>query len=242
MAPAIAAVPEEVDVVSSAASRLIPDEMTAGRPILFNVSGPYAAGKDTLIDAVVAAHPGRVHRVTTITTRAASAGADPSYESVSEEELARRTARGRWLVNRQLGGAVAYGTSIDEIERMAAAGFLCVHSIYAGPEGAGRLRELLGRRVFSLGLLAARGGVAEQLAVLRQRLLDRGRDDPATVEAKLTHQGEPLAYVMENPTVPTGDGPLQVFDQVLVNDVREQSVECVLALVARVFGLPESRA
>jgi guanylate kinase len=216
--------------------------MTAGRPILFNVSGPYAVGKDTLIDAVLAAHPGRLHRVSTITTRPAAAGVDPSYESVSEEEFARRTAQGRWLVNRQLGGAVAYGTSIDEIERMASQGRVSVHSIYAGPEGAGKLREAFGRRVFSLGLLAARASVPEQLQVLRRRLLDRGRDDPATLEARLEHQIEPLAYVMENPSVMTGDGPLKVFDQVLVNEVLAQAVECVLALFAQVFGLPSGTA
>jgi guanylate kinase len=216
--------------------------MTAGRPILFNVSGPYAVGKDTLIDAVLAAHPGRLHRVSTITTRPAAAGVDPSYESVSGEEFARRTAQGRWLVNRQLGGAVAYGTSIDEIERMASQGRVCVHSIYAGREGAGKLREVFGRRVFSLGLLAARASVPEQLQVLRRRLLDRGRDDPATLEARLAHQIEPLAYVMENPSVMTGDGPLKVFDQVLVNEVLAQAVECVLALFAQVFGLPANTA
>ncbi|HEV3456333.1 MAG TPA: hypothetical protein VHG32_07220 [Thermoanaerobaculia bacterium] len=216
--------------------------MTAGRPILFNVSGPYAVGKDTLIDAVLAAHPGRLHRVNTITTRPAAAGVDPSYESVSEEEFARRTAQGRWLVNRQLGGAVAYGTSIDEIERMASQGRVSVHSIYAGREGAGKLREVFGRRVFSLGLLAARASVPEQLQVLRRRLLDRGRDDPATLEARLAHQIEPLAYVMENPSVMTGDGPLKVFDQVLVNEVLAQAVECVLALFAQVFGLPANTA
>jgi guanylate kinase len=216
--------------------------MTAGRPILFNVSGPYAVGKDTLIDAVLAAHPGRLHRVNTITTRPAAAGVDPSYESVSAEEFARRTAQGRWLVNRQLGGAVAYGTSIDEIERMASQGRVSVHSIYAGREGAGKLREVFGRRVFSLGLLAARASVPEQLQVLRRRLLDRGRDDPATLEARLAHQIEPLAYVMENPSVMTGDGPLKVFDQVLVNEVLAQAVECVLALFAQVFGLPANTA
>lgn len=212
--------------------------MTSGRPFLFNVSGPYAVGKDTLIDAILAAHPGRVHRVSTITTRPASANVDPSYESVSADEFERRTARGRWLVNHQLGGAVGYGTSIDEIERVAGQGRICVHSIYAGPDGAGKLREAFGRRAFSLGLLAAHGDVASQLEVLRRRLLDRGRDDPATLEARLGHQVETLEYVQQNPVVPTGDGPMRVFDQVSVNEVLAQAIAGVLALFAQVFGLP----
>jgi guanylate kinase len=212
--------------------------MNSTRPILFNISGPYAVGKDTLIDAILAAHPGRVHRVSTITTRPASANVDPSYESVSDKEFKRRTAQGRWIVNHQLGGAVGYGTSIDEIERVASQGLICVHSIYAGPQGAGKLREVFGRRAFSLGLLAAHGSVTSQLEVLRQRLLDRGRDDPATLEARLKHQIETLEYVQKNPVVPTGDGPMKVFDQVSVNEVLTQAVECVLALFAQVFGLP----
>ena len=213
--------------------------MTTSRPILFNISGPYAVGKDTLIDAILAAHPGRVHRVGTITTRPASGNADPTYESVAANEFERRTAQGRWIVNHQLGGAVGYGTSIDEIERVAGQSLICVHSIYAGPEGAGKLREVFGRRVFSLGLLAAHGSVPAQLEVLRRRLLERGRDDPATIEARLKHQIEALAYVQENPLVPTADGPLRAFDQVSVNEVLAQAVECVLALFAQVFGLPE---
>jgi guanylate kinase len=212
--------------------------MSDGRPILFNISGPYAVGKDTLIDAILAAHAGRVHRVSTITTRPASRTADPSYETVSPEELRERTSRGRWLTNHQLAGAVAYGTSIDEIEAMARAGLISVHSIYAGADGAGKLRQVFGRRAYSLGLLATRGDVEAQLAVLRGRLLERGREDPATLEAKLRHQIEPLAYVLANPVVATGDGPLPVFDQVLVNESLPATLQRVLAIFSQVFGLP----
>lgn len=212
--------------------------MNAARPILFNISGPYAVGKDTLIDAILAAHDGRVHRVSTITTRPASRTADPSYESVSADEFRARTARGRWLINDQLSGAVAYGTSVDEIEAMASAGRVSVHSIYAGPPGAGSLRQVFGRRVFSLGLLAADGGVEAQLAVLRGRLLERGREDPATIEAKLRHQIEPLTYVLENPVVATADGPLPVFDRVLVNASLPAAIAGVLAIFDQACGLP----
>jgi ribose 1,5-bisphosphokinase PhnN len=176
--------------------------------------------------------------VSTITTRPASRTADPSYESVSPEEFRARTARGRWLINDQLSGAVAYGTSIDEIEAMASAGRVSVHSIYAAPPGAGRLREVFGRRVFSLGLLAADGGVEAQLAVLRGRLLERGREDPATIEAKLRHQVEPLTYVLENPVIATADGPLPAFDRVLVNESLPAAVARVLELFDQACGVP----
>ncbi|HEY8582624.1 MAG TPA: hypothetical protein VIL49_06745, partial [Capillimicrobium sp.] len=171
------------------------------RPFLLNVSGPYAVGKDTVLNAVIDRYPDRVHRVRTITTRPVKPGDDPSYTQLSPEEFDERVATGRWLVNRQLGGQTAYGTSVDEIHDAAAQGLISVHSVFPGPAGAGRLREVFGRGLLSLGLLASHGSVDEQREVLRARLVGRGRDAPDAIEARLRHQDEPLAYVSANPEV-----------------------------------------
>lgn len=197
---------------------------------MFNISGPYAVGKDTMLNELLARFPQIAHRVRTVTTRPVSSAADPSYEGLTADEFAHRTARGRWIVNFQLSGSVAYGTSIDEIENASAKGLVSVHSIYAGPQGAGRLREVFGRDLFSVGLLASDGGLNDQLKVLRDRLLGRGRDDADTVEARLQHQIAPIEYVKKNPLVETGTGSMRVFDEVLVNETLDIAVERVLAL------------
>src|SRR5689334_6684053 len=136
--------------------------MTASA-ILFNISGPYAVGKDTLLNVVLERYDDRVHRVSTLTTRPSSVDSDPSYTSVSDEELTRMTSVGRWIVTEQLGGSVRYATSLDEIEEQARAGRISIHSIFAGPQGAGQLRRAFGPRLFSVGVLAAHGGLDQQL-------------------------------------------------------------------------------
>src|ERR1017187_7474140 len=103
---------------------------------LLNISGPYGAGKDTLIDAVIAEFGSRVHRVKTLTTRPSSARADPSYTTLEPDEFARTTHGTNWIVNHQLSGTVSYATNLDEIRKASAAGKLCVHAIFAGDAGA----------------------------------------------------------------------------------------------------------
>ncbi len=205
------------------------------RPFLINVSGPYAVGKDTILNALLSRYGDRMHRVHTMTTRPVSADADPTYEQVALEELERRVAAGGWIANYQLSGTTAYGTSITEIREAAARGRICVHSIYAGPAGAGRLREIFGRSLISIGLLAADGTVEDQLAVLRERLLGRDRDDAEAIEARIRHQAEPLQYVLDNPQVETQEGRMPVFDHVLVNHDLETTVGQAVELFERAF-------
>lgn len=205
------------------------------RPILINVSGPYAVGKDTILNALLSRYGDRVHRVHTMTTRAVHPEADPTYEQVTFEELERRVRDGGWIANQQLSGKTAYGTSITEIREAAAAGKICVHSIFAGPDGAGRLREIFGSGLVSIGLLAADGPVENQLSVLRERLVGRSRDDAEAIEARLQHQVEPLQYVLDNPPVETEGGPLPVFDHVVVNQDLDETVATVVGLFEREF-------
>ncbi len=205
------------------------------KPILFNVSGPYAVGKDTILNELVSTFGPRLHRVGTITTRPVSKTADPTYEHVSRREFKRKVSNGRWIANYQLSGLTAYGTSIDEIEDAVRAGSICVHSVFAGEDGAGRLREVFGSRVVSVGLLAAKGTAEEQLETLMSRLLGRQRDEAAAIEARLQHQLGPLRYVIDNPSVMTEDGAMRVFDHVLINENLKDTVKLVVGLLEREF-------
>ena len=46
---------------------------------LFNISGPYAVGKDSVLNHLLKVYPDLIHRVRTMTTRPVSVGDDPSY-------------------------------------------------------------------------------------------------------------------------------------------------------------------
>ena len=204
---------------------------------MFNISGPYAVGKDTVLRHLLTTFEGQVHRVRTITTRPVSPEADPSYQQIDREEFERRITVGRWLVNYQLNDAVAYGTSIDEVEAEAAAGRVSIHSIFPGSAGAGALRTALGERLFSIGMVATTGSVENQLAELRRRLISRGRDDTATIDARLKHQLDPMAFVLQNPSVETPNGWLPVFDQIVINEHLDETMRSVEDLFSVTFGL-----
>ena len=201
------------------------------RPFLFSVSGPYGVGKDTLLDALHNRFPEMLHRVRALTTRPVDERVDLWYESVSPEELQHRTSRGRWIVNRQLGGSVTYAISIDEINSAHDSGLICIQSIFAGPDGAGKLREFFGRTLLSIGIVAARASLDVQLAILRERLTRRGRDTAELINIRLRHQHEPILYIEQNPLIESPDGPMRVFDESIVNDNLQVANENVANLV-----------
>jgi len=203
---------------------------------LLTVSGPYGAGKDTILNSILRSYPNSLlHRVRTLTTRPSSSDADPSYSTVSPEEFERRTLVGRWLVNQQFSGAVSYATSVDEIQEEIKAGRICLHTVFAGPAGVGRMREVFGKQLLALGVLASEGGVEEQLAVLSDRLQGRTRDDEEGLRIRLSHQLDPIKYVLDNPLVDSVDGPMHVFDEIIVNDDRERAMKTARRLFAEGF-------
>ena len=202
---------------------------------VFNVSGPYAVGKDTILNELIGVYGDRIHRVRTLTTRPVSREADPTYEQVTSEEFKKRISSGRWIVNYQLGGTTAYATDVEEIEREVRRSRICILSVYAGPDGAGRLREVFGSSLLSVGLLAASGDAEQQLSILRSRLLGRRRDDPMALEARLQHQLQPIRYVLENPYIKTADFDIRVFDQVCINEDLRKTVSKIMRLFASSF-------
>lgn len=211
-------------------------EANRSRRIL-NISGPYAVGKDTLVNELMAKYPELTHRVSTVTNRPSSASADPTYRTVSIERMREYEESDDFIVTHQFGGEVLYGTSIHEIREQVARNKICVHAIFAGPDGAGRMREVFGAQLFSIGLLAADGGADQQLSVLRARLTARTRDDEEAVATRLAYQIGPIEYVLANLTVATEDGEMPVFDCVMVNDDLASTIVEVSELFAKIFNI-----
>lgn len=206
-----------------------------------SLSGPYAVGKDSVIAEVLRSFPDHTRRVSTWTTRSVDPEADPSYTHINPDEMAvLEEDPAEWVVTHQMGGRVAYATSLAEILTLNRHGFLAVHAIQASDEGIGALRRALGKRLRALALLPGGGSTNDQLAELERRLLGRGRDGPEQVRARLTHQTELLEYVNSDPTTLLGDGSrAAVFDITLTNDDLMTTTSLVLEEVGRALHANE---
>ena len=197
---------------------------SASKARIFNISGPYAVGKDSVINHLLKVYPDIIHRVRTVTTRPVSIDDDPSYRHADPAEFHRTVAEGDWLFNVQLSGATAYATDLNEIREAVARGLVCVHSIYPGPDGAAALRRAFGRLLYSVALLPPGDTLDDRLAVLRERLMARNRDSASALEQRLRHQTDALQFIADNPSIQVGDELLPVFDDVLVNDDLDDTV------------------
>jgi|SRR5690606_16226990 len=209
----------------------------ADKKILFNISGPYAVGKDTMLNAVIAQYTDRVHRVSSLTTRPSDSSSDPSYKSVSDRQFDEITSKNEWISNQQLGGKYRYGTSIDEIRAQASNGKISVHSIFAGEKGAQKLREIFGKKLLSIALLAVEGSFEDQVKVLEERMLSRGRETIDVIRRKLHFQHEQIDFILANPTVESPDGKMKVFDEVVINEELEATQSKILQLFKLSFNL-----
>lgn len=184
---------------------------------ILNFSGPYAVGKDTAINGLVAAFP-ELHRVGTLTTRAVDKNADPSYTHLEPSVFERVTSSGNFIVNSQVGGTVQYATDLSEIREAASKGLLSIHSVFAGPDGAGKLKAAFGGRAMSIALVPPGGSIDEKMEVLRERIVSRGRDSDDVVRGRLARQHEILQYIEENPIVSSRGEAHRVFDRIMVSD------------------------
>jgi guanylate kinase len=134
-------------------------------------------------------------------------GAD--YHFLSDADFERRVAEGDFVEHATYSGR-RYGTLRSELERRTAAGVPVVLEIEV--QGARQLREALPEavRIFI---------APPSQEALRTRLIGRGTDAPAEVDARLRAAQAELAAQAE-------------FAHVVVNDRLEDAVEALAAIVA----------
>lgn len=155
------------------------------------LSGPSGVGKSTVLGAVRSLHPGLWYSVSA-TTRAMRPGeADGvNYHFVSEERFRDLIRSGRLLEHARFAGHW-YGTPRDPVEERLAAGEDVLLEIEV--QGARQVRAAPGLGAEAVLIFLAPPSVDE----LVKRLVGRGTEDRATIQARLAAARDELAAESE---------------------------------------------
>lgn len=180
-----------------------------GPGLLFVVSGPSGAGKDTLVDALRARLP-RLRYSVSATTRAPRAGEREGehYFFLEREEFERRIAAAGFLEWREYNGNL-YGTPRDFVEQTLTDGY----DLVMKPEVNGALAV---RKAFPDAVLIFLA--PDKFSLLRARLLARRTETNEEIAARLEIAHQEFKYVRS-------------FDYIVINE-ESRSEEAVKDLQA----------
>ena len=183
---------------------------------VFVITGPSGVGKGTLIRGLLERVPGLELSVSA-TTRPPRPGEGDGvdYHFLSHEEFDRRVVNGDFVEHAGYSGQ-RYGTLRSELDRRMAQGAGVVLEIEV--QGARQIRAAMPEAV---QVFIAPPSVE----ALRARLVGRGTDAPADVEARLATALQELEAEKE-------------FEYVVVNDRLEQATEELADIVRRELERP----
>jgi guanylate kinase len=173
------------------------------------ITGPSGVGKGTLIRSLRDRMP-ELQLSVSATTRRPRAGEtqDVDYHFLTPDEFERRVQDGDFVEHADYAGA-RYGTLRSELETRSAGGAPVLLEIEL--QGARQVRETMPSAV---QVFIA----PPSLEALRARLVGRGTDDPAQIEARLRTAEREVAAQDE-------------FAHVVVNDRLEDAVDELAAIV-----------
>jgi guanylate kinase len=173
----------------------------AGPGLLFVVSGPSGAGKDTLVEALLGTVP-RLRYSISATTRAPRAGERDGehYFFVTKEQFESRCGAGAMLETREYNGNL-YGTPRDYIERTIAGG----DDVILKPEVNGALAVKAAYPDAVLIFI-----VPDRFSHLRERLLARRTETNDEIAGRLAIAHQEMESIRR-------------FDYIVVNEQDRQS-------------------
>ena len=182
----------------------------AEQGLLLVISGPSGCGKDTIIHEVMRRLGERSFLSVSMTTRPKRGEEQHGvhYYFVSETEFRRNVETDQMLEYAKYGENY-YGTPIGPIKDLLAQGKIVILNIEV--TGGKNVRRLL---PFAVEIFVAPPSLEE----LRRRLEKRGTETPEAIARRMTIAKDELACAKD-------------YDYIVINDVLEDAVEDVLAII-----------
>lgn len=179
-------------------------------PLLLIISSPSGAGKTTLTRDLLEQFPDMTFSVSHTTRGPRASERDGSdYHFVSREEFQRLVDEGRFAEWAHVHGN-SYGTSLNEIDRAAAAGKAGI-LFDIDYQGA---RQIKAARPNAIGVFVLPPSMTE----LKARLKNRGSDDDEAIERRFQNARQEIEH-------------FDIFDYVIVNDDLEQAKTSLRSIV-----------
>ena len=176
---------------------------------VFIISAPSGSGKSTLVNRIRTADPKLDFSISYTTRQPRGVERDgENYHFISRGEFAKRIAAKEFLEYEEVFGNF-YGTHISSLQKAQAAGHDLVLDIDV--KGARQLKERIPDAVSIFVLAPSR-------EILEKRLRSRSEDSQEVIERRLREAANEIREY-------------ELYDYILVNDVVEESVRILTAIV-----------
>lgn len=171
------------------------------RPVV--ICGPSGVGKGTLIDMLFAAHPTRLARTVSHTTRAPRPGERPgsTYHFVSEPEFTALKLGDAFAEYTQYNGSY-YGTTTATIDEQTAKGRIVILEIDIDGADQIKEREILDARYVFICPVS--------LLNLEESLRSRGTETEESLRKRLANAEKEIEQMVRSPGL---------FNKLIINDI-----------------------
>jgi len=180
----------------------------AGKAVI--LSAPSGSGKTTIVRCLLEANPELAFSISATTRPPRGQERDGiDYHFITVEQFRKKIEASEFIEWEEVYAGNYYGTLKSEVERLWAAGKDVIFDVDV--QGGVRLKEYFGERAMSVFVKAP------SLEALRERLVSRGTETPASLERRLKKAGNELTFEPK-------------FDVTVVNDSRESACSKALEL------------
>lgn len=180
---------------------------------LITLTGPSGVGKSTIRRELMHRAPDRFSIIPMVTVRGPKAGDDGEYVYVTKEEFDALQKQGAFAGHTRVPGKEDrhYAYRLDDIRTVIDRGLIPL--LVTDRSLVLQLKDIF--PLYSIGLLPPGNTLDAMLAILHQRLQERGRDSEEEIADRLQNAKEDISLLQAEKSL---------FDEVIVNADLSQTV------------------